>query len=138
MNYDDVRDAEQLSMLDDGIDDFITRHKNSNGTGSGQRRTLFLFPGGLASKLKRATTAFVEGVSAPGSFAYETIWLTPECFIGGAVDLELTKDLPIRLANLAHHSPALHPNAMPPAMPSPSGQRPLPRSASRRTCSAFS
>jgi hypothetical protein len=92
MNYDQVRDAEQLSMLDASIDDFIARFKASPGIGNGKRHTLFLFPGGLASKLKRATTPFVDGVSAPGDFQYKTFWLTLDSFVGGAVDLALTKD----------------------------------------------
>ena len=54
MTYDQTRDNEQLSKLDDAIRSFITRY-NSN-LSSTNRKTIFLFPGGMGSQLLRATT----------------------------------------------------------------------------------
>jgi pimeloyl-ACP methyl ester carboxylesterase len=91
MSYDSTRDAEQLRMIDPSIDDFIHRYNNSSGPGNGQRQTVILFPGGLASTLKRATQPYLDSTTTAQMFAYDTVWLTWEDFVGGALDLQITK-----------------------------------------------
>lgn len=91
MNYDDTRDQEQLNQIDQSIKDFIARSGANTGTG---RRTVFLFPGGLASRLVRATTSFEDGVAAPQTFSYDPNWITALSFLGGALDLEMKKTAP--------------------------------------------
>jgi hypothetical protein len=92
MTYDSVRQSEQLRILDHTIDDFVRRYNASSGpAGGGPRQTWFLFPGAMASKLKRAKDAWQPGVNGPQTFDYETSWLTPISFLGGAQDLRLTR-----------------------------------------------
>lgn len=92
-SYDDTRDNEQLRLLTPAIDDFIARCKNPVPSPSTcPRQTAFFFPGGMGSQLKRATTKFVEGVATKQTFNYETVWLVPETFLGGARDLEMHRD----------------------------------------------
>jgi hypothetical protein len=69
MSYEQTRDNEQLSKLDDAIGSFITRY-NSN-LSSTNRKTIFLFPGGMGSQLLRATTP--EPDDPP--YFYNTTWL---------------------------------------------------------------
>ena len=96
MSYDTTRDSEQLRVLDHSIDDFIDRYNNSSGPATGPRQTVFLFPGGMGCTLKRARKPYVDGVSAPQTFAYDTVWLTVDTFLGGALDLRMTKVAPNR------------------------------------------
>jgi pimeloyl-ACP methyl ester carboxylesterase len=88
MSYDSTRDAEQLRILDPSIDDFIERYNDSD-IPAGARQTIFFFPGGLASTLKRATTPYIDGGPVGQMFDYETVWLTFEDFLGGALDLRI-------------------------------------------------
>ena len=90
MSYDTTRDAEQLRLLDASIDQFVDRYNNSSGPANGPRQTVFLFPGGMASRLKRATQPYDPAASGPQTFAYETIWLKPETFVWPAEVLALT------------------------------------------------
>jgi hypothetical protein len=94
MSYDTTRDSEQLRVIDHAIDDFIDRYNNSNGPANGQRQTVFLFPGGMACTLKRATKPYKDSISAPQTFAYDTVWLTVDTFLGGALDLKIKKVAP--------------------------------------------
>jgi hypothetical protein len=89
MSYDTTRDSEQLRLLDKSIDDFIDRYNNSSGPANGPRQTIFLFPGGMASKLRRATESYDDGVSSPQTFSYDTIWLEPETIVWPAAVLDL-------------------------------------------------
>src|SRR5262245_42394530 len=91
MSYDSTRDAEQLRILDPSIDDFIDRYNGSTGPDGGQRRTIFFFPGGLASTLKRAKKPYVDSGPPDQMFKYKTVWLTIEAFLGGARDLKISK-----------------------------------------------
>jgi hypothetical protein len=91
MSYDSTRDAEQLRMIDPSIDDFIDRYNNASGPANGHRQTIILFPGGMASTLKRATKPYIDSIPTPQMFAYDTVWLTPEDFLGGALDLLIKK-----------------------------------------------
>jgi hypothetical protein len=80
MTYEETRDEEQLRILDIAIDEFkLKRSKTAS------RPTVIFFPGGLASKLKRATTRF----DAPRPFDYGEIWLSPWTF--GHPDLNALK-----------------------------------------------
>ena len=92
MSYDSTRDAEQLRVIDPSIDDFIDRYNNSNGPiGGGQRQTVFFFPGGMGSKLKRAKTPYLDAGPPGQMFNYHTVWLTFEDFLGEVLDLAITK-----------------------------------------------
>lgn len=94
MSYDSKRDSEQLKMLDKSIDAFIAAYKNRN-VSAAKRRTVFVFPGGLASRLLRATVPYDDAADAPQSFAYDVCWATPEILINGsAVLLAMQKTAP--------------------------------------------
>jgi hypothetical protein len=80
MSYDTTRDAEQLRMIDVAIDGFVHRYNKSN-TPTANRRTVILFPGGMASKLKRATKPYVDTNPGPQTFQYTTVWLTIETLV---------------------------------------------------------
>jgi len=80
MSYDSTRDAEQLNQIEHAIDDFIVRYNNSSAPAS-SRQTVFLFPGGMASRLKRAKKAYKDGVSGVQTFTYDDVWLTQWTFI---------------------------------------------------------
>lgn len=92
MSYDSTRISEQLRVLEPEIVNFIVRYNTSNGpAGGGPRQTLFIFPGGMASRLVRARTAF-QPVGPPNQvFAYDEVWLNPITFLGGARDLKMTR-----------------------------------------------
>jgi hypothetical protein len=90
MTYDETRDLEQIDQTNHAISDFITRY-NSSSVPPAQRQTLFLLPGGLASKLRRANTAFQDGAAGPQSFQYETVWFTESSLLGEALNLQLEK-----------------------------------------------
>lgn len=94
MSYDTTRDSEQLRAIDPSIDDFIDRYNNSSGLADGSRQTVFLFPGGMASALRRATKPYVDGISSPQTFAYETVWLTHDNIVWGVPELRMTKVAP--------------------------------------------
>jgi hypothetical protein len=80
MSYDTTRDAEQLNQIEHAIDDFIVRYNNSNAPASA-RQTVFLLPGGMASRLKRAKKAYKDSVSGVQTFTYDDVWLTPLTFV---------------------------------------------------------
>ncbi len=90
MTYDETRDLEQIDQTNHAIDDFITRFNNSSAPAA-NRQTVILFPGGLASKLKRAETRFKSSVAGPQSFRYRTIWLDAGSLTGDALNLQMTK-----------------------------------------------
>lgn len=75
MSYDTTRDTEQLRMVDNSIDDFVQRY-NKSLVQPANRRTVILFPGGMASTLKRATKPYIDTNPAPQTFQYTTVWLT--------------------------------------------------------------
>jgi hypothetical protein len=96
MSYDTTRDSEQLRVIDPSIDEFIERYNNSSGPATGTRQTVFLFPGGMACTLKRATKSYVDGTSTPQTFTYDTVWLKPETIVWpvDVLDLKMTKVAP--------------------------------------------
>jgi pimeloyl-ACP methyl ester carboxylesterase len=79
MSYDSTRDSEQLRLIDASINDFVQRYNNSS-VPLANRRTVILFPGGMGSKLMRATKPYVDN-APPQQFQYDTVWLTPETLI---------------------------------------------------------
>jgi hypothetical protein len=91
VSYESTRDSEQLRVLDPSIDDFIDRYNNSDGPLSGPRQTVFFFPGGMASTLKRAKTPYVDAGPPGQMFDYDKAWLTFEDFLGGVLDLKIHK-----------------------------------------------
>src|SRR5262245_35913759 len=101
MPYDSNRISEQLRVLDPAIDDFIDRYNASDGApGGGLRQTVFWFPGGTASRLVRATTAYDPGGPPSQVFAYETIWVEPWTFLGLAGELIMTRVGPLDYRDL--------------------------------------
>ena len=93
MNYDETRDSEQLRLLTPAIDDFINRFQNHQpGASTCSRRTIFFFPGGMASQLARAKQKFVDNLSAPQTFDYKTVWITMDVLKGAARKLEMYRD----------------------------------------------
>jgi len=97
MSYDSVRMDEQLRVLDQSIDEFIDRYNAittlSAFLGSNlARQTLFLFPGGMASRLSRATQAWDPAGPASQVFEYEELWVNSITLLGGkARDLRMHK-----------------------------------------------
>jgi len=85
--YSATRDSEQLRYLEVDIAGFINRYQ-SRPPGT-KRRTLFLFPGGMGSQLLRARTPYFAGAPQPQTFQYDTVWLTPETFLGEALTLKM-------------------------------------------------
>src|SRR5262245_29568393 len=87
MSYDSVRIDEQLRVLDRSIGDFITRYNFITLSAvlglNHPRQTLFLFPGGIASQLSRATQAWNSVGPASQVFNYEVLWLGPNALLGG-------------------------------------------------------
>lgn len=75
MTYDENRDHEQLRENRGQIGLFIDRFQE-NPRPAAQRQTVFLFPGAMASRLRRANAPYVDGVQEPQEFEYKTIWIT--------------------------------------------------------------
>jgi len=90
MSYDAARESEQLRLNKDAIDAFLVRY-GSKSLPPGQRKTVFLFPGGMGSELRRAAAAYDD--ANPGQqFQYETVWLTLDTILANlSFDLEMTK-----------------------------------------------
>lgn len=86
-SYSATRDSEQLRYLEVDIAAFIQRYQ-SRPAGI-QRRTLFLFPGGMGSQLLRARTGYQVGGPAHQTFQYDTVWVTPLTFLGDALNLKM-------------------------------------------------
>ena len=90
MTYEQVRDSEQLSYLDDSIRQFISRY-NSNFQVN-NRKTIIFFPGGLGSQLLRASMPEPNGPP----FFYNTVWLDGSIVFGAALDLQMHGDIDYR------------------------------------------
>jgi hypothetical protein len=67
LTYAETRDAETLRSLDNAILDFIAQCQQcrTNPASACARQTMFLFPGGMASRLVRATTQVPEPPNKP-------------------------------------------------------------------------
>jgi hypothetical protein len=88
MSYDSVRMDEQLRILDHSIDHFIGRYNFITASSAllglnPARQTLLLFPGGMASKLKRATKAWDAAGPASQVFKYKVSWGDLIALLGG-------------------------------------------------------
>jgi len=91
VTYDEHRDSEQLRLLEDTVDDFISQYKNPpSSTSTCTRQTVFFFPGGMGSRLTRATKKFDP--SNPQRFNYKPIWVNLLTPFGGARDLKMRRD----------------------------------------------
>jgi pimeloyl-ACP methyl ester carboxylesterase len=88
ITYDSTRESEQLRYLRTDIADFIQRYASKPANPG--RRTLFLFAGGMASQLLRATTSYRDD-GTPQTFQYDNYWLSPLTFLGGALFLGMQK-----------------------------------------------
>lgn len=90
MTYDAARESEQLRLNNDAINAFLVRYGNKN-LPPAQRKTVFLFPGGMGSELRRATNPYDD--SNPGQqFEFETVWLTWETFLANrSFELQMTR-----------------------------------------------
>ena len=94
LTYAETRDEETLRLLDRLIDDFIEQCQQPGSAASAcPRQTLFFFPGGMASRLTRATRKFVDGAAGPPPpFQYDPVWVVPQTLLGGARDLAMHRD----------------------------------------------
>jgi pimeloyl-ACP methyl ester carboxylesterase len=88
ITYDTTRESEQLRYLKVDIANFIQRYTSKPPSSS--RRTLFLFPGGMASQLLRATTPYRDD-GTQQTFQYENYWVSALTFLGGALFLGMHK-----------------------------------------------
>jgi hypothetical protein len=96
MSYDSTRISEQLRVLEPDINKFIVRYNASTGPVAGiPRQTVFILPGGMASRLVRAKAAFDFATPAKQVFAYDELWLNVLTFLQGrARDLRMTRVAP--------------------------------------------
>jgi len=83
MTYDQARTAEELSLLQPSLLQFVQQYQKD-------RPTVILLPGGMASSLLQADQAYNGG---DGPFACQTVWLPVEIFCGGAPQLAMTGDI---------------------------------------------
>jgi len=83
MTYDQTRDDEELHLLQPSMQRFVNQYRRD-------RPTIILLPGGMASALLQADQAYSGG---SGPFSYQTAWLPPRIFWGGAPRLQMTGDL---------------------------------------------
>jgi len=92
LSYATTRDSEQLRRIfNTAVPDFIWRHQSHQW--AGPRRTLFLFPGGMAGQLLRPQTPYDDNLITPQTFNYDTVWLTPLTFLPpGALQLAMHHD----------------------------------------------
>jgi len=87
MTYNQTRDDEQLRILQRSIGEFILRFRQS--TAAGNKYTVILFPGGMASTLIRADLPYRPELVTPQSFNYVPVWLNPQTLTGDALTLEM-------------------------------------------------
>jgi len=92
LSYSTTRDSEQLRRIfDTAVPDFIWRYQSHQW--QVPRRTLFLFPGGMAGQLLRAQTPYDDNVTTSQTFSYDTVWVTPFTFLPpGALQLAMHHD----------------------------------------------
>jgi len=97
MSYDSVRLDEQMRVLDYSIDWFVLRYNAITQLPpflrvNPARQTLFLFPGGTASTLKRATKAWDPAGPASQVFNYRVVFGNVPALLGGkARDLRMRR-----------------------------------------------
>jgi len=85
MTYAGTRDDETLFRLGPAIDAFIAQcRKPADPDSPCARQTVFFFPGGMASRLMRATQKCVDGATGPAPrFNYHPVWMKPATLSGG-------------------------------------------------------
>jgi hypothetical protein len=97
MSYDSVRLDEQMRVLDCSIDDFVLRYNAISALPpflrvNPARQTLFMFPGGTGSALKRATRPWKAAGPASQVFDYEVAFGDIPALLGGAArDLRMRR-----------------------------------------------
>lgn len=83
--YEQERDQWYLDRLLDGpTDDFIAGY-NDNDKKNKKHKTIFLFPGGMASQMIRAQEKYPQYPP----LSYDTIWLNCSILDGVAIDLQM-------------------------------------------------
>lgn len=87
MSYSETRDSEQLRYLQADIASFVLRYQSRPA--SPNRRTIFLFPGGMGTQLLRARTPYQPNGPDHQTFQYDPVWLTPSTFLGDALNLKM-------------------------------------------------
>lgn len=87
MAYGQTRDDEQLSQLEGEIGNFISRY--SNNYSATNRKTLIVFPGGMGSRLLRASTTVSQG----SPYFYDTVWLDCSILFGAGLYLQMQGDI---------------------------------------------
>jgi pimeloyl-ACP methyl ester carboxylesterase len=90
MTYELMRDNEQFAQLDGAISDFISRYKVNSVNPIVPRKTVILFPGGMASRLRRARTAYAPNLA---SYFYDVRWLDKSIAFGAALELQMANDI---------------------------------------------
>ena len=92
-SYAETRDDETLRLLEPAITAFIAQcHGPLNEASACARQTVFFFPGGMASRLRRARKKFVDGAAWAQAPHYDTVWVTFNTPVGGARDLKMHRD----------------------------------------------
>ena len=95
MTYAETRDEETIRLLEPAITAFIRECKRRRRRASaGEPQTLFFFPGGMASRLTRATRRFDDNDPSRQQFEYRPVWVTPLTPLGGARDLAMHRHSP--------------------------------------------
>ncbi len=100
MSYDSVRLDEQMRVLDYSIDWFVLRYNAITQLPpflrvNPARQTLFMFPGGTGSTLKRATRRWKAAGPASQVFDYEVAFGDVPALLGGAArDLRMGRRRP--------------------------------------------
>lgn len=79
-SYETAREQECMARLERAIERFADQYDNHL---SGNRKTIFLFPGGMASQLVRADRRF----DRPKPFQYGVSWMQRSVLVGGARNL---------------------------------------------------
>lgn len=95
VTYTQARDAAQLDRLRPQVAQFFDRYVDPGpGAGLCRGQTVFFFPGGMGSRLVRASQKYQEGVGVPASASYPAIWPSWDAFFfGGWRKLKMHKDL---------------------------------------------
>src|SRR5262249_49034582 len=92
-SYGETRDSETLRLLTPAIDAFISQCQNpANPESRCPRQTIFFLPGGMATRLRRATKRFQENVAASQLFQYDPVWVGWDTLFGGARHLAMYRD----------------------------------------------
>lgn len=89
MTYEEARNCAQLRELDVAIDKFICQYKQSTVPPE-KRQTVFLFPGGAGSQLKRSKRKYRRR-GRPDPSKYQYVWLNCRTLLGAALLLRMKR-----------------------------------------------